>query len=316
MSVITGTIRILHAGPLVSIQDAGRFGALGFGIAASGPMDQGAFAKAGQLVGAAGSSALESAGGRLVFALDGGPVMAGFSGGEFTLKINDEIRQWNHAYDLQAGDVVEITPGDAGIYAYVRFSMEMDVPKVVGSCATNTIARLGGLNGGLLAIGDKIELVPVPVPVQHVKAPQSGIVSNMPDQDDAPIRFIWGIHADLFTPEVRQNFVSGQFVVSPHLDRMGVRLSDPDAVFCRHKILSLVSDAVVPGDMQILGDGSAIVLMRDHQPTGGYPRIATLITPDLNRFAQLRPGTSLRFLPVSVDHARQILKEAKKDDFH
>src|SRR5690606_39536296 len=71
-------------------------------------------------------------------------------------------------------------------------------------------------------------------------------------------------------------------------------------------VLSLVSDAIVPGDVQILGDGTPIVLMRDHQPTGGYPRIATLVSADLDRFAQLRPGTPVRFEPVTLARAHAI----------
>jgi len=75
-------------------------------------------------------------------------------------------------------------------------------------------------------------------------------------------------------------------------------------VFAGLHHLSLVSDAIVPGDIQILGDHSPIVLMRDHQPTGGYPRIATVVSADLDRFAQLRPGTEVRFQPVTLEHAR------------
>ncbi len=299
-------IKILHAGPLVSIQDAGRYGALGFGIAASGPMDSTAFVKAGQLIKTQAQTGLESAGGRLVFELGSGSLWAGFSGGAFALKINDKAQEWDRAYELKGGDVVEIAPAASGNYAYVRFDMEMDVPLVVGSRATNTIARLGGLNGSLVKAGDEIVLV---APLDATSARRDIVAS---DSQEGPIRFIWGIHADLFAQEVRHNFVSKPFVISSHLDRMGVRLSDPDRVFLRHNILSLVSDAVVQGDMQILGDGSAIVLMRDHQPTGGYPRIATLISADLDRFAQLRPGTSLRFLPVSVDRAHKISKEEQQ----
>jgi allophanate hydrolase len=69
-----------------------------------------------------------------------------------------------------------------------------------------------------------------------------------------------------------------------------------------------VSDAVVPGDIQILGNGTPIVLMRDHQPTGGYPRIATIITADFDRFAQMRPGTAIAFASVSVEHAHSLLR--------
>jgi len=301
--MICSVIKILNAAPLVSIQDAGRFGALGYGIAASGPMDMAAFVQAGQLIGTRAQTALEIAGGRLVFVLASGSVMAGFCGGGFKLKINDQTRRWNKAYRLNSGDVVEIIPAASGNYAYVRFDMEMDVPLVIASRATNTIARLGGLNGSLITSGDEITLIGL----DETAVPSAKLVA--PEPGTGPIRFIWGIHGDLFDHEVRRRFVGNPFVISTRLDRMGVRLSDPNGVFCRHKILSLVSDAVVPGDMQILGDGSAIVLMRDHQPTGGYPRIATLISADLDRFAQLRPGASVRFLPVSVEHAHRILKE-------
>ena len=98
----------------------------------------------------------------------------------------------------------------------------------------------------------------------------------------------------------------GTLKVSTKLDRMGVRLEDPSGIFAASRALSLVSDAIVPGDIQILGDGTPIILMRDHQPTGGYPRIATVITADLDRLAQMRPGSELRFLPVTVAHAHTL----------
>jgi len=108
------------------------------------------------------------------------------------------------------------------------------------------------------------------------------------------------VHADLFDPRERAGFVAGQFHVSRRLDRMGVRLEDRSGVFSHAQHLSLVSDAVVPGDIQILGDGTPIVLMRDHQPTGGYPRIGTLLGEEIGRFAQMRPGKPVSFKPVSL----------------
>jgi allophanate hydrolase len=90
-----------------------------------------------------------------------------------------------------------------------------------------------------------------------------------------------------------------------------VRLDDKHGVFADAHILSLVSDAVVPGDIQILGDGTPIVLMRDHQPTGGYPRIATVISADLDRFAQLRPRDELTFEPITLQKAHQLFLAAR-----
>ena len=100
-------------------------------------------------------------------------------------------------------------------------------------------------------------------------------------------------------PALRQRFAETSFRVSTQLDRMGVRLADATGLFREQRRLTLVSDFIVPGDIQILGDGTPIVLMRDHQPTGGYPRIATIVDADFDRFAQMRPGTAVSFRPVA-----------------
>src|SRR5690606_133066 len=126
--------------------------------------------------------------------------------------------------------------------------------------------------------------------------------------EDGPIRFIWGLHAEHFSRDVRQAFLAAPFRVTSVMDRMGVRLRDERGIFADRAILSLVSEPVLAGDIQILGDGTPILLMRDHQPTGGYPRIGTIIAADLDRFAQLRPGTPVVFAPVSVDHAHRLLR--------
>ena len=166
----------------------------------------------------------------------------------------------------------------------------------MGSRATSSIAGIGGFAGRPLQVGDVVPLGAT-LPRGRDQHPTQAMI------EDGPIRVVWGIQADRFDNAIRQRFVTSDFVVSPQLDRMGERLLDPQRVFAEAKILSLVSDAVVPGDIQILGDGTPIVLMRDHQPTGGYPRIATVVSADLDRFAQLRPGTLIGFEPVTVAHA-------------
>ncbi|HTJ56851.1 MAG TPA: biotin-dependent carboxyltransferase family protein [Devosiaceae bacterium] len=292
-------IRILRAGPSATIQDRGRFGALRHGISASGPMDRGAFMRAGAMLEHSGDEAIEFTQAGIGFVIEGDAVRAAFDGGAFSLRLNGVPQRWPATLSLATGDHVEITPGPAGNYGYVRFDHAIDVPALIGSRATNLIAGLGGLEGRALRAGDVLPLVPA---ASH-PAPHR---SPAPPRDAGPIRFIWGLHADLFSSAVRQSFLGAEFVVSPRLDRMGVRLTDTAGVFATAPILSLVSDAVVAGDIQILGDGTPIVLMRDHQPTGGYPRIATVISADLDRFAQLRPGTPLAFAPVTLHKAREI----------
>ena len=265
------TITIIRVGPQTTLQDAGRFGMLKHGISASGPMDRGAYEAAGRALGRAGTTAIEFTQG-LAFETDGPLNVA-----------------WPDVAALKAGDRLEI-PSAPGNYGYLRFDREIDVPLLLGSRSTNVTVGLGGYKGRTLKVGDRIGLgapgVPSPAPTAIAAA--------------GPIRLIWGLHADLFDNSLRRHLTESGFRISTSLDRMGVRLIDPKSLFRDQRRLSLVSDAIVPGDIQILGDGTPIVLMRDHQPTGGYPRVATIVSADLDRFAQLRPGSELTFRAVAL----------------
>ena len=298
-------LRITRAGPLATIQDRGRFGMLQHGISASGPMDRGAFERAGASLPAAGGEAIEFSRAGIGFSIAGGPLRAAFDGGEFTLHINNIRHEWPASLELRDGDSVDISPGPAGNYGYVRFDHTIAVPPVLGSRATNLVVGLGGFEGRALRVGDELPLGPASP--TNFRAETVNFCA-----EDGPIRFIWGIHAELFTPGTRQAFVEGRYTISRRLDRMGVRLDDPARLFTRAPVLSLVSDAIVAGDIQILGDGTPIVLMRDHQPTGGYPRIGTVISADLDRFAQLRPGAELAFAPVTLHKAHSLLLTSRK----
>ncbi len=297
---MTPVIRIERVGPLVTVQDAGRPGMLAHGVSASGPMDGDAFRRAGDWLGGAGSTGLEFTQAGLAFTLEQGPLAMAGDGGDFSISINGVSKRWPLRVVLKSGDRLNITPGSAGNYGYLRFDREVDVPLVMGSRATNSIAGLGGFEGRPLAPNDLLRF--------GAQAPRmpSAHPSARALVQDAPLRMIWGLHADRFPQSVRERFISGTLKVSARHDRMGVRLEDPLGIFAGSKALSLVSDAIVPGDIQILGDGAPIILMRDHQPTGGYPRIATVITADLDRLAQMRPGSVLRFVPVTVAHAHTL----------
>ncbi|MDO8360672.1 MAG: biotin-dependent carboxyltransferase family protein [Devosia sp.] len=285
-------IVLTRAGPLTTLQDAGRFGMLAHGVSASGPMDRGAYLMAGAALERAGETAIEFSQG-LEFDADGDLLFA-VAGGDFKLWINGAVAAWPVAATLKSGDHVAVAPGAWGNYGYLRFDREIDVPPVLGSRSTNVTVGLGGFKGRALKAGDRLGFGAMGEPVAQVDALTGA----------GPVRVIWGLHADLFDNAVRRRLVEQGFFVSTNLDRMGVRLTDPAGVFDGQRKLNLVSDAIVPGDIQILGDGTPIVLMRDHQPTGGYPRIATVVSADFDRLAQLRPGTEVRFRPVTLEHAR------------
>lgn len=290
---------IRRAGPLTSIQDAGRFGMLRHGISASGPMDAGAFAQAGALAGG-GRGGVEFTMAGLEIRLEQGRCRVGFAGGDFLTRHNGRVLDWPGHVALEAGDVLAVTPGQWGNYGYLRFDADIAVEAVMGSIATSSRAGLGGLEGRALRAGDIFGLTG-----RHAGA---AVEFVRPEPRTGPIRVVWGLHAEMFPQALRERFLATEFTVSSRLDRMGVRLEDAGRVFADAAVLSLASDAIVPGDIQILGDGTPIVLMRDHQPTGGYPRIATIISADLDRFAQLRPGSPVAFEPVTVEHAHALLR--------
>jgi 5-oxoprolinase (ATP-hydrolysing) subunit C len=297
--MLTARLRIDRAGPLTTIQDRGRPGWLRFGIGASGPMDRGAFARAGQHLGLASRGGIEFTAAGLDVTVLEGSVAVGMDGGSFDSSVDGKAIAWPGVTQLRAGKTLSLKPGSAGNYGYLRFSAELVLPKVLGSLATSSRVGLGGLDGRALRRGDEIELG---------DAAREDEVGPTGEVGDEPIRVLWGLHADSFAPATRQRFLDSMFVISSQLDRMGVLLGDPCGVFKGAQGLSLVSDAIVVGDIQILGDGTPIALMRDHQPTGGYPRIATIISADLDRFAQLRPGTEIRFAAVTLAKAHAALR--------
>jgi 5-oxoprolinase (ATP-hydrolysing) subunit C len=297
---MSAAIRIVRSGPLATLQDAGRPSWLAIGVGASGPMDRAAFARAELWVGAAGPTGIEFTMAGLCIEVEGGPVSVAADGGQFSAEVNGVARPWPLRALLKPGDRLDIRPGPYGNYGYLRFDREIEVPPVLGSRATNTVVGLGGIDGRALQAGDRLPLCPR-------LSRRAGPHPTATPTDTDPIRVIWGLHADQFGPEMRNRFVTESFRISPRIDRMGARLADPAGVFGGLALLGLVSDAIVPGDIQILGDGTPVVLLRDHQPTGGYPRIATIVSADFDRFAQLRPGSDVRFQPVTVAAAHALL---------
>lgn len=292
-------LRIERAGPLTSIQDRGRFGMLMHGVSASGPMDAEAFSRAGLRVGAADDSGIEFTQAGLEVSVAEGQVRLGWGGGGFEVSLNGLSLPWPGSAPAEAGDCLSITPGPSGNYGYLRFGAHLDLPGILGSRSTSLRARMGGIQGRALRQGDELVLTgkgAEPVEVYDVS------------ESHAPVRFVWGVHADRFSHSVRERFAGATFHVTSAMDRMGVRLADQSGVLAGVSSLALVSEPVLPGDVQILGDGTPIVLMRDHQPTGGYPRIGTVITADLDRFAQYRSGAVVTFAPVTVEHAHRLLR--------
>ncbi len=290
-------LHVLSAGPGVTVQDGGRHGSLRFGVTVAGPMDPFAFALANRMAGnPAGSGAIEiSLGGFETTAEDGALDVAVVAPG-FDVKLDGAAMPDACVLRLEPGARLAIRPGPGGAWAYLAPAGRLDLAPVLGSLATHARSGLGGLDGRALRPGDRLG---VPDPRGTVAGTMR--LLDAPAPDDGDIRVVLGPQADHFAPDQIAAFLSRDWTVSPRSDRMAYALDGEPLAHARGH--DIVSDGVAHGAIQVPGSGLPFVLMADRQPTGGYPKIATVIGADLGRMAQRRPGARVRFRAVSIEEA-------------
>lgn len=286
-------LTIRFAGPHVSIQDAGRPGLARFGVPQSGPMDRTALAAANLALGnPAGAAAIEVSLGGLTLTCTEAPVSFATAGGGFIVDhAGVKSGAWQVA-NLHPGQSLTLRPGPWGAWCYLAFAGDLNTPEWLGSKATHSQSGLGGGKvtlGQVLEISSPREVSNRPIPCPTFARPAAEIRATLGPQD----RF--------FTPDQIETLQSAIWKLTAAYDRMGVRLSGPKLI--PDAPLDMPSEPVAKGSVQVAGDGVATVLLADHQTTGGYPKIATVLDADLDRFAQLRPGDAFRFRLVSPDQA-------------
>ncbi len=292
-------LRVIFAGPGATVQDAGRHGFLRYGVTPAGPMDWISQSTANRLAGNPdGVAGMEfGPGGIEVEAVDG-PLRVGLCAPGFLSMRGATPLPTRMALTLSPGQRLAIRAGKSHVWGYLAVAGGLELPPVMGSLATHLRSGIGPM--GALAAGD---LLPC------AAGPETGAMA-LPDPP-APghvMRFVPGPQAEAFTDAGFAAFCDGIYEVSPRSDRMGYRLTGP--LIAHAKGHDIVSDGIAMGAIQVPGDGQPIVLMADRQPTGGYPKIGTVIRADLPALAQSRPGTALRFTPVSVEEAVAALRTA------
>ena len=295
-------LKIETCGPGTSLQDFGRFGWQRYGVGPAGAMDRTGLAMANLLVGnGAGAAAIECALAGLRFTVDGGAARIALGGADADLKIDGVPLPAATSITVQAGQRVEISAARAGVFIYLAVAGGFAVPPVLGALALHQRAGIGGLDGRTLRSGDLLPLA-LAAPIG------SDLASALPAAPDGGhIRVMLGPQDDYFTPEAIATFLGSDYTITPQADRMGLRLSGPKIAH-NAKGYNIVSDGIATGAIQVPGMGEPLILLADRQTTGGYPKIATVITADLGRLAQLRPGTTLRFAAVSRAEAVAALK--------
>lgn len=290
---------VSFAGPLVTIQDAGRPRNMRFGVPASGPMDRLAFDAANAALGnVAGPTGIEVSLGGLTLTCTEGAVTLAVTGGDFIVDhAGQKYASWV-VLTLQSGERLSIRSGNTGSWAYVAFAGNLQSETWLGSQATHSTS---GFGGGTVQTGQKLHVEDAILCDDRL-----GNIAKPEFIKDGPVRVVLGPQEKYFSEETLEQFCAESFKVSGAYDRMGMRLDGPRLPL--NGALSIPSEPIVRGSVQVSGDGVPTVLLADHQTVGGYPKIATVLSSDTDRLSQYRAGQSMNFTSISSDVA---LSEAR-----
>ena len=295
------SLQILSPGPLTTVQDLGRFGYMKDGFGACGVMDSRAAVCANLLCGNDRSAAVleMTVSGITAKVLD--RTVIAFAGGNFEPKINGKAVPMMQALPVLPGD--EISAGFAvwGCRLYLAVRGGIDVPLWMGSRSTNLKCRAGGFSGRKLMAGDILPVLPKEPLCEEALSRRHLPYVPYFEGGTLSVRAVPGPEDDAFPQDAQRLFFTEEYTVTPACDRMGMRL-DGAPVMSEHGV-DIISGGIAAGSVQIPPNGKPIVLLADRQTTGGYAKIATVITVDLPLLAQARPGDRVRFLRCTLDEA-------------
>ncbi|MGI6704814.1 MAG: biotin-dependent carboxyltransferase family protein [Clostridia bacterium] len=300
-------VRIIQAGILATIQDLGRRGYQKYGMPVSGAMDSFALQVGNILVGnERGEAAIEITypGFEAEFLTD---CVFAVTGGDLGAKLDGRyISMWK-SYRAQKGSRLIFTELRAGCRSYLAVNGGIDVPIVMGSKSTYLRGKIGGFEGRKLQAGDILhlasdrtgwdELVGRRMPVSCIPSYPSG----------CEILVILGPQHEAFTKESLEKFLGTPYRIGKESDRMGYRLEGERLEHLEGP--DIISDGIALGAIQVPGHGMPIVMLADRQTTGGYTKIATVITVDIPKLAQMKPGDEISFSVISLKEAHRLLRE-------
>ena len=287
---------ISFAGPLVTFQDIGRPGNMRYGVSASGPMDIVSFEAANAVLGNdTKQTAIEISLGGLILQCHEGSITLAITGGDFLIEYQGQkISSWT-VLTLQKGERLSVRAGKSGSWAYLAFSGKLNVKDWLNSSSTHSTS---GFGGGVLKTGQKFTLTDA-----YNQANRIGPILKPNFNTNDLIHAVLGPQDQYFMNTAIKIFSNSIFKVSDNYDRMGMQLTGPKLEL--KSALSIPSEPVVKGSIQVSGDGIPTILLADHQTTGGYPKIATVISSDINRLVQLRSNQNVEFILINSNEALQ-----------
>jgi len=284
-------VRVIKPGMLTTIQDRGRWGLQARGVPVAGPMDPASHRLANALVGNDGDAAtleITLLGPELEFEAE--RVIA-VAGAEFEMTLDNKPVPMHAPFIVSAESRLRFGVRRRGVRAYLAIAGGIAIAPTLGSRSTHLISAMGGIDGRSLRAGDLLPMGDA----SRVRGSAIALSeSPMPLPDHhARIRVLPGPQADYFAPDALDVLQSGPYVIGQNSDRMGFRLLGPPLPHLRGA--DIISDATPLGVLQVPASGQPILLMADRQTSGGYPKIATVISADISVAGQLGPGDTIEF---------------------
>lgn len=297
--------RVISPGFQTTVQDLGRPRFTHLGISPSGAADPVSLRLGNLLVdNPPGAAALEMTlvGGTFEFSED---TVVALTGSDFGSTLNGVPVSCWRSFLVPMGGILRCGATKSGARCYLCIHGGVDVPPILESMSTHIMTELGGLNGRAVAAGDTLSIRRKRHDSFNHHALEERITTGVLMRD--MMRVTRGPQAELFSDEALSLFSTSMYRVTEESNRMGLRLTGPPVK--KTETTDMITEGVSMGAVQISNDGEPIILFVEHQTTGGYPKIANVISADLHRLGQLRPRDAVRFEFVSVDQALQFLDD-------
>lgn len=316
-------IIVKKGGPLTTLQDTGRYGFQKYGVLVSGAMDLFSLKLGNILVGNKESEgALEMTMSGPFLKLPAGLFFA-LTGADLGAKLGGKPVPLNRAVYVREDSALSFGFAAKGARGYLTVAGGFAVPEVMNSKSTYLRAKIGGVGGAPLADGTELETGDLTAEQEKLAAALAGLggkpfstlgwsVGTESLFAGEPIRVTQGLQADWFSNATLHAFFRSGYTITAQSDRMGYRLSGTPLPY-KDSSLEMISEPVTFGSIQVPADGNPIILMADRQTTGGYAKIGQVIQADLSRLAQMKPGQTIYFQPVTLTQAEEAL--ARQADF-
>ncbi len=301
------TIEVVEPGFLTTVQDKGRYNYQKLGVPVSGAMDVFSLRAANILVGNSDNeAALEMTvlGSKIKFLVE---TSIAITGADLSPTIDGiDVPLW-HSIRVKKGSDLNFGHAKHGMRSYVALKGGIDVPMIMDSRSTYLKGMFGGLEGRTLKTGDVLKTFVLDHDINFEKRAMDSNQIPTFKESNLHVRVILGPQDKCFTPNGIKTFLNSEYLISMESDRMGYRLEGPKIEHVNGA--DIVSDGTPLGAIQVPGNGLPLILLADRGTTGGYTKLATVVSSDIGKLAQAMPGTTMTFESIEIEEAHNLIKE-------